>query len=255
MESQIIKPEQQANGYFDGGRIIEQKPIGFSGEGSTINRLGPLFYWAWGKSTEPAEIGLHPHQGYEIITYVIKGKAYHRDTMGTESVVAEGGAQLMQTGSGVSHSEALKEPSEMFQIWFEPHLNQAITRTPTYSQYTDEQFSVIHQEGATVKNVLGNDSPMKIVTDAAMWDVSIPKGATYIHQLAENRTLAGLAIRGDGTFSIDTNEPNHFEEKDFVIIQAEQSGQVTIQSLDENLRIFLLEVPTEVEYRLFRKPR
>lgn len=62
MKSQTIKPEQQANGYFDGGKITEQKPIGFSGEGSTINRLGPLFYWAWGKTTEPAEIGLHPHK-------------------------------------------------------------------------------------------------------------------------------------------------------------------------------------------------
>ena len=51
------------------------------------------------ESEEPAVIGLHPHQGFEIITYVIKGKAYHRDTLGTESVVAEGGTQLMQTGS------------------------------------------------------------------------------------------------------------------------------------------------------------
>ena len=135
MEVQIIKPQDQAIGQFDGGKIIEQKPIGFSGEGSLINRLGPLFYWAWGHSKDPAEIGLHPHQGFEIITYVIKGKAYHRDTLGTESVVDEGGTQLMQTGSGVYHSEALKEPSEIFQIWFEPHLSQAVKRTPTYLQY------------------------------------------------------------------------------------------------------------------------
>lgn len=37
----------------------------------------------------------------------------------TESVVGEGGAQLMQTGSGVFHAEAIKEPTEVFQIWFE----------------------------------------------------------------------------------------------------------------------------------------
>jgi quercetin 2,3-dioxygenase len=112
MEVKIIKPQDQANGKFDGGKIKEQKPIGFPGEGSLINRLGPLFYWAWGNSQGHAEIGQHPHQGFEIITYVIEGKAYHRDTLGTESVVGAGGTQLMQTGSGVSHAEALKEPSE-----------------------------------------------------------------------------------------------------------------------------------------------
>ncbi|MFB9760519.1 pirin family protein [Ectobacillus funiculus] len=255
MEFKIIKPRDQAYGQFDDGKIIEQKPIGFSGEGSLINRLGPLFYWAWGHSSEPAEIGLHPHQGFEIITYVIKGKGYHRDTLGTVSVVEEGGTQLMQTGSGVYHAEALKEPSEVFQIWFEPHLGQAIKRTPTYSQYNSEDFSVLEKESVTIKTILGNGSPMKIVTDAGMWDISIPNGTVYTHSLAPNRTLAGLAIKGDGSFTLDTNQPNHFRHKDFVIVQSGQGGKVTIQALDKDLRIFLIEVPTEVEYPLYRKPR
>jgi quercetin 2,3-dioxygenase len=115
-----------------------------------------LYYWAWGHCQEPAELGLHPHQGFEIITYVIKGNAYHRDTLGTESVVAEGGTQLMQTGSGVSHAEAFKEPSEIFKIWFEPHLSQAIKRAPTYFQCNSEDFSVMDKDGVTIKTILGN---------------------------------------------------------------------------------------------------
>ncbi|MED4761508.1 pirin family protein [Priestia megaterium] len=255
MELNIIKPQDQANGQFDGGKIKEQKPIGFSGEGSLINRLGPLFYWAWANSNEPGEVGLHPHQGFEIITYVIKGKAYHRDTLGTESVVDEGGIQLMQTGSGVYHAEALKEPSEAFQIWFEPHLSQAIKRTPTYSQYNAEDFPVINKDGVTIKTILGNDSPMNIVTDAQMWDISIPSGTGYTHSLLANRTLAALAIRGDGAVSLQTNESTHFTHKDFIVVQSEQGGEVTIQPLDKNSRIFLIEVPTKVNYPLYRKPR
>ncbi|WP_249598998.1 pirin family protein [Peribacillus frigoritolerans] len=255
MEIKIIKPQYQANGQFDDGKIKEQKPIGFSGEGSLINRLGPLFYWAWGHSQEPAEIGLHPHQGFEIITYVIKGNAYHRDTLGTESVVEEGGVQLMQTGSGVYHAEALKEPSEIFQIWFEPHLSQAVKRTPSYSQYDSNDFSLTYEDGVKIKTILGNDSPMKIVADAQMWDVLIPKGTVYTHSLSSNRTLAGLAIRDDGDFSLDTNGPNRLAEKDFSIVQSEQGGDVTIQALDKDFRIFLIEVPTEVDYPLYRKPK
>lgn len=255
MEVQIIKPQDQAIGQFDGGKIKEQKPIGFPGEGSLINRLGPLFYWAWGHSQEPAELGLHPHQGFEIITYVIKGNAYHRDTLGTESVVAEGGTQLMQTGSGVSHAEVFKEPSEIFQIWFEPHLSQAIKRTPTYFQYNSEDFSVIDKDGVTIKTILGNDSPMKIVTDAGMWDIRIPNGMVYTHRLSQNRALASLAIRGEGAFSLDANDPTRFAHKDFVIVQSGIGGEVAIQALDTDLRIFLIEVPTEVDYPLFRKRR
>lgn len=255
MEVQIIKPRDQANGEFDGGKIKEQKPIGFSGEGSLIDRLGPLFYWAWGKSQGSAEIGLHPHQGFEIITYVIEGKAYHRDTLGTESVLTAGGAQLMQTGSGVYHAEALKEPTEAFQIWFEPHLSQAVKRTPAYLQYNSEDFSVIDKAGVTIKTILGNDSPMKIVTDGQMWDIRIPKGTVYTHSLAPNRTLAGLAIRGDGALTADTNEPAHFAHKDFVIVQSGQGGEAAIQALDKDLRIFLIEVPTEVDYPLYNKRR
>ncbi|QYR21890.1 pirin family protein [Paenibacillus sp. sptzw28] len=253
MEVKIIQPQDQANGEFDGGKIKEQKPIGFSGEGSLINRLGPLFYWAWGNSQGPAEIGLHPHQGFEIITYVIEGKAYHRDTLGTESVVDAGGTQLMQTGSGVYHAEALKEPTEALQIWFEPHLSQAVKRAPIYLQYDSNEFSLTDKDGVTIKTILGNDSPMKIVTDAGMWDIRIPNGTVYTHSLAPNRTLAGLAIRGDGAFSLDMNEPTRFAHKDFVIVQSEQGGEAAIQAFDKDIRIFLIEVPTEVDYPLYNK--
>lgn len=253
MEIKIIKPQDQAIGQFDGGKIKEQKPIGFSGEGSLIDRLGPLFYWAWGHSQEPAEIGLHPHQGFEIITYVIKGKAYHRDTLGTESVVDAGGTQLMKTGSGVYHAEALKEPSEAFQIWFEPHLSQAVKRTPVYSQYDSNDFSLTDKDGVTIKTILGNDSPMKIVTDAQIWDILIPNGNLYTHSLSPNRTLAGLAIRGDGSYSTAADQVVGFEHKDFVIVQSSEGGEITIRAEGKELRIVLIEVPTEVDYPLYRK--
>ncbi|WP_145326091.1 pirin family protein [Paenibacillus xylanexedens] len=255
MGIQIIKPGDQASGQFDGGKIQEQKPIGFSGEGSIITRLGPLFYWAWAHSQEPAEIGLHPHKGFEIITYVIKGKAYHQDTLGTESVVEEGGTQLMQTGSGVYHGEALKEPTEIFQIWFEPHLSQAVKRPPVYVQFDSNQFSVVDIDDVKIKKVLGNDSPMQIVTDAQMWDVSIPQGKVYTHNLSVNRTLAGLAIRGDGTFALDTGEPTYFSHKDFMITQSKEEERIIIKAVDQDLRIVLIEVPTEVAYPLYNKPR
>ena len=109
--------DQQGVGEFDGGKIREQKPIGFPGEGSEVKRIGSLFYWAWAKAEDAGYIPLHPHQGFEIITYVINGKAEHGDSLGTRSVVGAGGIQVMQTGSAVSHEEGFVGPNmQGFQI-------------------------------------------------------------------------------------------------------------------------------------------
>ncbi len=32
------------------------------------------------------ELGMHPHQGFEFITNVIKGNAYHRNTLGQNTI-------------------------------------------------------------------------------------------------------------------------------------------------------------------------
>ncbi|WP_220446569.1 pirin family protein [Paenibacillus piri] len=41
----------------------------------------------------------------------MSGKAEHGDSLGTRSVVGPGGAQVMQTGSGVSHEEGFVGPN------------------------------------------------------------------------------------------------------------------------------------------------
>ncbi|MFC4322973.1 pirin family protein [Litchfieldia salsa] len=117
MEIKLYPPNKQGTGQFDNGKITEQKPIGFPGEGSEVMRVGPLFYWAWAKADKVGYIPKHPHQGFEIITYVVSGKAEHGDSLGTKSVVGPGGIQVMQTGSGVWHEEGFVGPNmEGFQI-------------------------------------------------------------------------------------------------------------------------------------------
>ena len=114
----------------------------------------------------------------------------------------------------------LLEPSEGFQIWFEPHLSEAIKRTPTYSKYVHEDFPITSENGVMIKTILGEHSPINLVTDAKMYDVELGNGATYNYALSPNRTLAGLAIRGNGGV-IDELEVS-FDNKDFIIIQSEK---------------------------------
>ncbi|MBD2870969.1 pirin family protein [Paenibacillus arenilitoris] len=262
MQPLVYTPAMQGTGAFDGGRIKEQKPIGFPGEGSVIKRVGPLFYWAWATSTEEAMIGLHPHQGFEIITYVVEGSAHHGDTLGTDSMVGAGGAQVMQTGSGVSHQEKISADSELFQIWFEPHLSQAVKQMPTYRQYENEDFPLASDEdGNRVKTVIGSGAPVQLVADARMWDVEVEAGSRYRHTVEAGYTLTALAIRGQGTWgqlSEETKEAKGatetFRHKDFIVAAANEETTVDIRNTgDDILRLILIKVPSKVDYPLYHK--
>ncbi|MGG3451776.1 hypothetical protein [Domibacillus aminovorans] len=70
----------------------------------------------------------------------------------------------------------------------------------------------------------------------------------YTHSLSSNRTLARLAIKSNGSYLLITNQSISFAHKDFVIVHSGQGEEMSIQATDQELRIFLIEVPTEVEY-------
>jgi redox-sensitive bicupin YhaK (pirin superfamily) len=251
MNIQVYPPEQQGVGAFDNGKFIEQRPIGFPGDSSSVDRVGPLFYWAWGKAEHEAEIGMHPHKAFEILTYVIQGRVEHQDSLGTKQTVTTGGAQIMQTGSGVYHGEAFRGGNvEGFQIWFEPHLSQAVKKQPTYNQYDHEQFPSAEKDGAIFKTVIGEGSPIHIDTDVLMHDLILEPGVTYSYPLAKDRLLSFLVLRGAGKTHDDTTL-NH---KDFVLVSSEADKLLTIQAGEEHgIRIVTIEVPAAVDYPLYRK--
>ncbi|MBU5440663.1 pirin family protein [Paenibacillus sp. MSJ-34] len=265
MQFRLYPPALQGKGEFDGGAIVEQKPIGFPREGSAVKRIGPLFYWAWAHAPREGFIDSHPHQAFEIVTYVIQGEAHHGDSLGTQSVVGPGGAQVIQAGSGVYHNERLVGPdAEIFQIWFEPSIRDALRRDPTYRQYEDARFTRTEREGAVCKKVIGEGSPIALVADANMWDVRIESGAQYVHEFQAGRSLALLAVRGEGSIaslpegSGDDSEQHaartDFKHRDFVVADAESGRSLIIRSGGgEALRAILIEVPARVDYPLYPK--
>ncbi len=48
---------------------------------------------------------LHPHKGFQTITYMKWGSFQHADSLGNQSTIQEGGIQWMIAGSGIQHSE------------------------------------------------------------------------------------------------------------------------------------------------------
>ncbi len=248
----VFPPDQQGSGSFDGGKITEIKPIGFPGEGSAQSRIGPLFYWALATAEGPSTIALHPHRGFEIASYVLQGEIGHYDTGGHSSRIGAGGIQAMQTGSGISHEESTFEGrTEFFQIWFEPDLEKALTRPPTYQEYTHEELPVGEVEGVRVKSVIGGQSPVQLVVDAQMEHWILAPHAVHEFGVKKGRRRALVATKG--AFAIHSgDERTGIQSRDFVVITSGENNLRLIAE-DAGAEAAVIDVPAEVSYPLLQK--
>lgn len=186
--------------------------------------------------------------------------------------VTNGGAQVIQAGSGVYHSEAFRRAgSEAMQIWFEPHLSETVKKPATYHQYEHELFPVSQAAGTTVKKVIGGDAPIQLDTDVRMYDWELGPGAAFSYDLALGRRLALLVIRGEGAGSVaavgrgldreqgqeqgQEQERKNLSHKDFVVAQAVGEGEALhlLAGSEQGLRIIAIDVPEDPGYALYRK--
>lgn len=62
---------------------------------------------------------MHPHRGIETISYVYNGTMVHRDSLGNEDPVNDGGVQWMTAGSGIFHEEMIPARPYLLgvQLW------------------------------------------------------------------------------------------------------------------------------------------
>lgn len=247
------RKETLATGAFDGGKITEIKPIGFPGEGGPIDRVGPLFYWSWATAPNGGVIGMHPHRGFEIMSYVIDGELGHFDTLGTRSHVPAGGAQVMLTGSGVSHEEHMNgTPTVFFQIWFEPDMRDALRRPPSYQEVLPEHFTVAESPGVRAKEVLGGSSPIDLTVPARMWDVKLDPSAEWSAGLGADKGAILLGVEGSGTAGA-AGESLPLRAGEMIVVESD-GGSLRLQAgRDGAFRAVLLEVDAQVHYPLYAK--
>ena len=164
MKIEIYQIKDQAKGNFNNGEILENKPIGFPGENGKLKPYSNIFYWAHAWTTnEKSTIGLHPHKGFEICSFVLKGKINHYDTNQKKWIsLSEGDVQIIRSGSGISHSEELLENSEIFQIWFDPDVSKSIHKYPSYNDYKKNDFDIIDLKSKKIKLIKTENSILRM---------------------------------------------------------------------------------------------
>ena len=233
---EIIKKSQQAYGAFNNGEIIENKPFGFPGEGGKLKTYSNIFYWAHAKASVDSVIGLHPHKGFEIISVVLKGGIKHYDTLIKKWIdLKKGDVQIIQSGSGISHSEAINKHSAIFQIWLDPNLEKSLYQPATYKDYSQEDFPTIGNK----RVLIGEESPLKVKTEGVeMFELNLKE--TFTMKLNKENYYSIYVLSGSPTIN-----NNSVEQDDFIRIKDEQ---VLVINPKGETKLFCIVSPENVSY-------
>ncbi|HDL3848577.1 TPA: pirin family protein, partial [Mannheimia haemolytica] len=137
--------------------------------------------------------GKHPHDNMEILTYMLKGRVAHEDSMGNKTEVKAGEFQIMSAGTGVFHSEINPDPNEtlhLYQIWIIPNQKDV---TPRYNQ---DRFAP--KEGATlILSPNAEEGSFKIYQDMKLWRYQYPTAKSEQLALEPNRSYWLQVVKGN----------------------------------------------------------
>jgi len=139
--------------------------------------------------------GTHPHQDFEIISYVISGALKHQDSMGHIAVMKGGDVQRISAGTGIAHSEynnSSTEPVHFLQIWLVP------SRKGFPPSYAQQSFANSPANTLTlVCSPDGGNKSIKINQDVNLFIGKLAAKGKIIHPMREQRHAWVQLIEGD----------------------------------------------------------
>ena len=173
-----------------------------------FDQMGPTeFLTGQGIDVRP-----HPHIGLATVTYLLKGRIHHRDSLGTDAWIAPGEVNLMVAGQGITHSERMDGPARTapqslfgLQPWLAvPKAHE--DDKATFHHAPASALPVLEAEGKHVRLILG-----------AAWganvDLPLPSETFY----ADATLAAGASLP----------LPDNHEDRGVYLLQGEisQGGQ------------------------------
>lgn len=235
---QLIKKADQFNTVMFGDKAKANKPVFLKQE--NVKPYSNLFYWSNTSVTETSGFGLHPHEGFEIMTFVIKGAIEHHDTKtNVWTPINPGDFQIIQANSGIEHQERVVSGSQAFQIWFDPNFRNAIQLQPDYKDYKAEDFLPQSEMGIEVITYIGDGSNVKVLTPNIKIKKLIFKNQKQINiPLNENASYTLYVLNGKGNI-----KQGNIERDDVIRISGEENLSINFSG-----EIFYIETPLLLDY-------
>jgi len=138
---------------------------------------------------------MHPHDNFEIFSYLLEGALAHKDSMGNGSVVSAGGVQYMSAGAGVRHSEfnpSQSDETRLLQIWLKPNAKDGAPR------YETMDIDPADKDG-NLKLFLsgdGRDGSMHIKADADIYAATLNAGQSIGFGMSPSKQVWIQMARG-----------------------------------------------------------
>ncbi len=105
-----------------------------------------------------AGVGPHPHRGFSPVTFIFRGGVHHRDSRGHDSTVYAGGAQWMNAGMGIIHSE--RPPDDIHEIGGQQEIIQLWINTPAKNKMDMPHYFPI--QAGDVPSTSSEDGKVKV---------------------------------------------------------------------------------------------
>ena len=149
-----IRPSEE-RGHYDEGWLDTYHTFSFSSyRNQKFTQFGPLRVLNEDTVEPSSGFPMHPHQNYEIFSYILSGNLTHSDSMGNTEVCKKGSVQFTSAGSGVYHSEFNRDKNEhvkFLQIWVKP---RNFNSKPNESAKLSEEFIGIDQDIYVLSSLL-----------------------------------------------------------------------------------------------------
>jgi quercetin 2,3-dioxygenase len=244
MSVKIYPESVQVKGGFNDGEIVENKPIQLTDDSTKLQPYSNLFYWAHAKANVTSTIGLHPHQAFEIMSFVLKGTIEHYDTKNKSWMPLNAGdVQIIRAGSGISHAEKMNEGAEIFQIWFDPNLEKTLRVPASYNDYTGNSFPIVQQNGFTIKIFKGDNAPIQMETPGVtIREIGFKAGD---HKLDLDKNSINSVYLLEGSIIVDGK---NMSASDFAVV----NNELTLSFSTNNPgKIFIITTPPNLPYNTY----
>ena len=185
----------------------------------------------------------HPHRGFETITYMLTGKMRHRDSVGNEGVITDGGVQWMTAGRGVIHSEMPEQNEglmEGFQLWLNLPAKDKL-QAPWYRDIPNADVPRFTTEaGVTVQVIAGTSHGVagavaRDATGIIYLDLALPAGARFEQALPAGFNAFLYVFRGE----VVVGGKGIAQSRMAILDNAEGADGVTITA-SQDARVLLL---------------
>ncbi|WP_283178241.1 pirin family protein [Gemmobacter sp. 24YEA27] len=170
----VIVPRARDLGGFEVRRALPSAQRQMVGPFIFFDQMGPAEFL----TGEGIDVRPHPHIGLGTVTYLMKGRLHHRDSLGTDQWIEPGAVNWMMAGHGITHSErtdgaARRAPLTMFglQTWL------AVPK-----DREDDPADFIHVEKSRLPELEGEGKQVRLILGhawGARMDLEMPSEVFY----------------------------------------------------------------------------